>query len=86
MNNTRESKDETPLEVINEALNDVGISIVQESIAAIHRIPGKKDQSKSILVKLRNIEKTRNMRKRAEIKSRDVKMTKILSRLFDSFN
>jgi hypothetical protein len=48
----------------------VGISIVQENIAAIHRIPGQKDQPKPILVKLRSIEeKTRIMRKRAEIKS-----------------
>lgn len=56
------------LQVLNDALQEVGINLEEKNIVAMHRIPGQKDKPKPILVKMRNSEeKTSIMRKRAEI-------------------
>lgn len=64
-----QKKGENLLQVLNDALQEVGINLEEKNIVAMHRIPGQKDKPKPILVKMRNSEeKTSIMRKRAEIR------------------
>lgn len=64
-----ETEGENPLEIVNNALAEVGVEIQGSDVVAIHRIPGKPDEHKPIIVKFLNIDsKIRVMRKRSEIK------------------
>jgi chaperonin cofactor prefoldin len=66
----RENKGENLLQTLNDTLSEVGVEIADQDVVAIHRIPGKKDWPRPILIKLRNPEaKARVMRKRSGIKS-----------------
>ena len=66
----RENKGENLLQILNDTLSEVNVEIPDQDVVAIHRIPGKKDCPRPILIKLRNPEaKARVMRKRSGIKS-----------------
>ncbi|XP_062566342.1 uncharacterized protein MCAP_0864-like [Saccostrea cucullata] len=64
-----EKKGEEPLQVVNEVLEEVGEQIKEDDVLAIHRIPGKKDQHRPIIIKLKTVEaKVKVMKKRSDIK------------------
>ena len=66
----KETAKENTTEVAKKFLNDVANVVVKDSeIVAIHRIPGKKDKAKPILVKVQNTDvKARVMRQRPVVK------------------
>ena len=64
-----EHKGEELLQTVNTVLDQVGERIDKSDVLAMHRIPGKKDQPRPIIVKLRSSEtKTAVMKKRSDIK------------------
>ena len=68
-NSVTEHKGEELLQTVNTVLDQVGERIDKSDVLAMHRIPGKKDQPRPIIVKLRSSEtKTAVMKKRSDIK------------------
>jgi hypothetical protein len=64
-----ENKGEELLQTVNTVLDEVGEKIEKSDVLAMHRIPGKKDQPRPIIVKLRSSEaKAAVMKKRSDIK------------------
>ena len=64
-----ESHNEDPLETVNEALKDVGLEIKSQDVTAAHRVPGKRDVHRPILVQLQNLTaKSQIMKKRSDVK------------------
>jgi chromosome segregation ATPase len=64
-----ESRDEDPLESVNAALQDVDAEIQKDEVTAIHRVPGKRDEHRPIIIKFQKpTAKTRIMKKRSDIK------------------
>ena len=71
--NIREKQKETEEDLITEVcgiMQDKGVPLDPQKIMAIHRIPGKPDAPKPVLVKLtNNNEKSKIMRKRSDFKN-----------------
>jgi DNA repair exonuclease SbcCD ATPase subunit len=64
-----ESHGEDPLESVNEALKDIGAEIQGNDVTAIHRIPGKQDEHRPIIIKFHKpAAKAQIMKKRSDIK------------------
>ena len=64
-----ESRDEDPLESVNGALKDIGAEIQGNDVTAIHRIPGKRDEHRPIVIKFQKpAAKAQIMKKRSDIK------------------
>ena len=67
----KEVKGEKVLEAVNKVLQDakLELEIKEENVVAIHRIPGRKDQERPILIKMKNNScKATVMRKRSDLK------------------
>ena len=66
-----EQKAENTKEVVKGLIKDkAGVEIADDEIIAVHRIPGKKDHHRPIILKLKNTEsKAAVMRKRKDVKN-----------------
>ena len=79
-----ESHNEDPLETVNKALKDVGLEIKSKDVTAAHRVPGKRDVHRHILIKLQNLTaKSQIMKKRSDVKKEN-KGWKITSEFINS--
>ncbi|XP_062591052.1 uncharacterized protein LOC134252562 [Saccostrea cucullata] len=68
-----EKKGEEPLRVVNEVLEEVGEQIKEDDVLAIHRIQGRKDEHRPIIIKLKTMDaKVKIMKKRSDIKELDL--------------
>ncbi|KAK3094603.1 hypothetical protein FSP39_003922 [Pinctada imbricata] len=87
-------KENTEKEVTTFLKKEAGITVNPEEIVAVHRIPGKDDRARPILLKLKNSEvKARVIRQRSDIKKKKIGVrladdvtyenTKLMERLSD---